>query len=145
VVFNGFEPATTYHNRPRFTTALHIVSCLRYGMFVFVLLNMIYMWIQHKAVAHAYDIGPCIITSIAGTVIVIHSVPTTASPAASAATSVHPPPPHPSTPCPAVNLSPRISLAACAKSATPSIHLHIDEAAGMFSIYSNFLSIGLEN
>jgi hypothetical protein len=54
-------------------------------------------------------------------------------------------PPHPSTPCPAVNLSPRISLAACAKSATPSIHLHIDEAAGMFSIYSNFLSIGLEN
>jgi hypothetical protein len=54
VVFKGFEPATTYRNRRRFTTTLHIVSCLRYGMFLFVLLNMIYIWIQHKAVAHAY-------------------------------------------------------------------------------------------
>jgi hypothetical protein len=52
MVFKGFEPATTYQTRRRFTTALHVVSCLRYGMFLFVL-NMIYIWIQHKVVAHA--------------------------------------------------------------------------------------------
>jgi hypothetical protein len=45
VVFKGFEPATTYLNRRRFTTTLHIVSCLRYRMFLFVLLNMIYIYI----------------------------------------------------------------------------------------------------
>jgi hypothetical protein len=54
-----------------------------------------------------------------------------------------PPPTHP--PRLAVSLSPRIPLAACVKSATPSVHLHIDEAACMFSIYSKFLSIDLKN